>query len=32
MKTPQKASVEVEAGDTLVMRGVNGDAEESRGR
>jgi alpha-L-fucosidase 2 len=26
MTTPQRASVEVESGDTLVLRGVNGDA------
>ncbi len=26
MKSPQKAEVQIESGDTLVMRGVNGDA------
>ena len=31
MKTPQKAEVTVQSGDTLVMRGVNGDAEGIKG-
>ena len=31
MQTPQRATVEVEIGDTLVMRGVNGDADGIKG-
>ena len=31
MKTPQKATVTVENGDTLVMRGVNGDSQGIKG-
>ena len=31
LRTPQKATIKVEADDTLVMRGVNGDAEGIKG-
>ena len=30
-KTPQKATIETESGDTLVMRGINGDAQGVKG-